>query len=81
MCLPESLKIRHIGFHKRFYFPLTEIPEQQHKASDENNEEENSEGGNVIQYPGRSSDHSCRTEHPTSAPKHESSWYDYLVHS
>jgi len=40
MCLPESLKIRHIGFHKRFYFPLTEIPEQQHKASGENNEQE-----------------------------------------
>ena len=40
MCLSESLKIRHIGFHKRFYFPLSEIPKQQHKASNKNNEEE-----------------------------------------
>ena len=40
MCLPEGLKILHIGIHKRFYFPLPEIPEQQHNACDENNEEE-----------------------------------------
>ena len=40
MFLPESLETHHIGFHKRFYFPFTEIPEQQHKSSDENNEEE-----------------------------------------
>jgi hypothetical protein len=40
MCLPESLKIRPIGFHKRFYLPLSEIAKQQHKTSNKNDHEE-----------------------------------------
>jgi hypothetical protein len=38
--LLESSRTRQIGLHKRIYFPLTDIPEQKHLASDENNGEE-----------------------------------------
>jgi hypothetical protein len=38
--LLKSFKTHQIGLHKRIYFPLRDIPKQQHQAHDENNSEE-----------------------------------------